>query len=109
MRIDALQAAATAAETAISDSSHHSAETKDVPASPPPTSNAEPAADAKSRELSVSVSFVENQVIVYRFVDKDTGDLIQQVPPEEVLEVMRGIDEMLNEENIAHQKIDIRS
>jgi len=32
---------------------------------------------------------------VYRFVDSKTGDLVIQVPPEEVLRVMRNIQQML--------------
>ena len=38
---------------------------------------------------------VEGQRIIYRFVDKKTGETILQVPPEQLLSVMRGIEEQL--------------
>lgn len=107
MRIDAIQVAANAAAGTATKAERPGAKTDSAPsAAPAPLAAA--AEVPKARELSVSVSFVENQVIVYRFVDKDTGDLIVQVPPEQMLQVMRSIDEMLNAENSVHQKIDIR-
>jgi uncharacterized FlaG/YvyC family protein len=45
------------------------------------------------RDLSISV---ENRIIIYRFLDPQTGDLVEQVPPEELLKVARNIDELLN-------------
>jgi hypothetical protein len=45
----------------------------------------------------VSVSVTEGQVFVYRILDEKTGDLIQQIPPEEILRVIRNIQQMLQE------------
>src|SRR5713226_4630673 len=46
----------------------------------------------------VSVSIDETREIVYRFVDAKTGDVISQTPPEEVLKVVRGIQDLLRAE-----------
>ena len=46
-------------------------------------------------EHEVNVQVDDSLHRIYRFVDKQTGDLIQQVPPEELLRVMRNISEML--------------
>ena len=46
----------------------------------------------------VSVSIDETREIVYRFVDAKTGEVISQTPPEEVLRVVRGIQDLLRAE-----------
>jgi len=43
----------------------------------------------------VAISVDANRNTIYRFLDQRTGDLIRQVPPEEVLRVMRSIEQML--------------
>jgi len=48
---------------------------------------------------------LDGQRIVYRFVDKATNTVIFQVPSEQVLNVMRGIEEQLQQQNNA-KKID---
>jgi hypothetical protein len=45
----------------------------------------------------VSVSVVDGQVFVYRILDEKTGDLIQQIPPEEILRLIRNIQQLLQE------------
>jgi len=40
---------------------------------------------------------VEDNQIVYRFIDQQSGELLLQLPPEEVLRVMRNIAEMQKE------------
>jgi hypothetical protein len=45
----------------------------------------------------MSVSFDQNRNTIYRFVDEKSGDLVRQVPPEEVLRVMRSVEDMLQE------------
>lgn len=60
------------------------------------------------RERSLSISFIENKIIVYRFLDKETGDLVQQVPPEEMLRVMRNIDNLLKTESPSAHALDLR-
>lgn len=44
---------------------------------------------------AVTLAFTEDNKPVYQFVDKDSGDVVQQVPPEELLRVMRNIAEWL--------------
>ncbi|MBZ5706010.1 MAG: hypothetical protein LAN63_11690 [Acidobacteriia bacterium] len=39
----------------------------------------------------------ENRNISYRFLDAQTGELVQPVPPEELLRVMHNIGEWLQE------------
>lgn len=50
------------------------------------------------------ISMDDNRNIIYRFVDMVSGDVIQQVPPEEVLRVMNNIAEMLREST---QKLEV--
>ena len=54
------------------------------------------------RQMSVSIDNDKN--VIYRFLDTQTGEVVQQVPPEEVLQVMRSIADMLRQ---AEQKLDI--
>jgi len=58
------------------------------------TTSSQPQPVVPEREVDVATE--ENQV-VYRFVDKRSGELVQQVPPEEVLRVMRNIAELQKE------------
>ena len=46
------------------------------------------------REVNV---VMEDNHTIYRFLDQQTGDLIQQVPPEELLRVMRTIADLLQQ------------
>src|SRR5918912_1226815 len=54
------------------------------------------------RQMSVSMDGDHN--IIYQFLDARTGEVVQQVPPEQVLQVMRSIAEQLRE---AEQKLNI--
>jgi hypothetical protein len=47
------------------------------------------------REVNISIDDAKHTI--YRFIDTRSGDLIQQVPPEELLKVMRNIAEFLQE------------
>lgn len=67
-----------------------------------------PASGATHQE-DVSVSFAENNIIVYRFVDKDTGDLVRQVPPEEILRLVRNINDLLQGQSEEQKTINILS
>lgn len=53
-----------------------------------------PAALPQSEDM-VEVKFDSSQHVIYRVVDKDSGEVIQQIPPEELLRVMRNIGEFL--------------
>ena len=46
-------------------------------------------------QLSVSVDDQKN--VIYRFVDPKDGQTVRQVPPEEILKIMRSIQDMLRE------------
>jgi hypothetical protein len=51
----------------------------------------------------VTISFDDNKT-VYRFIDSNTGKVLQQVPPEELLRVMRNIGEWLRQ---TEKKVDV--
>ena len=46
-------------------------------------------------QLDVSVDDRKN--VIYRFVDPKDGQTVRQVPPEEILKIMRNIEDMLRE------------
>jgi FlaG protein len=48
-----------------------------------------------SPQHEVSRSFDTNRNIIYRFVDKDTGEVVEQIPPEETLRLMQRIQDLL--------------
>ena len=52
-------------------------------------------AQSASSSVAVAISIDQDRNTIYRFLDQRTGVLIRQVPPEEVLRVMRNINEML--------------
>ena len=47
------------------------------------------------RQYEVNAAFGEANLIIYRILDKKTGDLIQQIPPEQLIEMARNIRELL--------------
>lgn len=106
MRIEAIPAAATVEPSVARNLRNPVPPAAEVRTAEPSLTPRPPV--LQPRERSVSVSFIENQVILYRFLDKETGDLLQQVPPEEMLQVMRNIDNLLNAENHSAQKLDLR-
>jgi len=70
--------------------------TQSQPADPPkPATSAIHVPPALPAPQVVSVSFDQNRNTVYRFVDEKSGELVRQVPPEEVLRVIRSTEEML--------------
>ncbi len=56
-----------------------------------------------THDEQLQISFAEGHLLVYRFVDKETGDLVQQIPPEEVLRVMQGIQQWLQQSDEPEQ------
>ena len=48
-------------------------------------------------ERDVNVQWT-GQVMILRFVDKQTGTLVQQIPSEEVLRVVRNLQELLRKQ-----------
>lgn len=73
-------------EAAGTERASRSATVRQAPAPAP--------APAPSQGQRVEVSF-QDSTPVYRFVDAQSGDLVLQVPPEEVLRVVRSIQQML--------------
>jgi len=63
----------------------------------PPKVQPQPA-QAQPHEEEVQ-RVVDGQRVVYRFVDKETNAVIFQVPSEQMLNVMRGIEEQLQQQN----------
>ncbi len=48
-------------------------------------------------QYEVTVQFGENQVIVTRFVDQESGELVQQIPSEQVMKIIDTIQQLLQE------------
>lgn len=49
----------------------------------------------QARAIQVDASFGEDNRIIYRIVDKQTGDLIEQIPPQQLLALARSIRQLL--------------
>ncbi len=45
----------------------------------------------------LNVSMDDRRNVIYRFIDPKSGETIRQVPPEEILKVMRNIEDLLHE------------
>lgn len=54
-----------------------------------------PSAGWQSPQHEVNIVLNENQQIVYTFVDKGTGEVVQQIPPEESLRLIENIQQLL--------------
>lgn len=98
MRIDPVQVVASAVrvstekpreratvELRLADASHASAG-RNHESSPP-----------SAPKYEVTVQFGENQVMVTRFVDQKSGELVQQIPSEQVMKIMESIQQLLQE------------
>ena len=60
--------------------------------------HAAPAKPAPLPEPSqLNVSLDDRQNVVYRFTNPSNGDIVRQVPPEEILRIMRNIEDLLKE------------
>ena len=84
---------------------------RSAPASSSPTQSA--AAEVaqnlpQARQYEVNASFGQANLIIYRILDKQTGDLIQQIPPEQLLQIARSIQEMLQAQP-GPPSLDVRS
>jgi hypothetical protein len=99
---DSLAGAARAASD-VSSRPKHSTEPQPVVENHSPA----PAVPA-TRPVEVDASYGENNVIIYRILDRDTKDLIQQIPPEQLLEIARSVREMLQARAIG-TSLDVRS
>ena len=63
--------------------------TKEVPTKVEST----PARLPQARAVQVNASFGSGLLVIYRFVDKDTGQLIQQIPPDQFLKAEQDTQE----------------
>lgn len=56
-------------------------------------------------QTQISVSLDSDKNVIYQFLDMRTGEVLQQIPPEEVLQVMRSIADLLRQ---SERKFEIR-
>ena len=52
----------------------------------------------QASEKEVSVQWNEDKVMVLRFLDKRTGDLVEQVPSDEILKVVHNLGQLLRQQ-----------
>jgi hypothetical protein len=93
-------------------------ESKAKPAAPRPAAaqNEPPAAERSAASAvpfpqpeRVTVSLDPTRELVYRFLDPKTGEVVSQVPPEQVLEIVRGIQDLLRSADRSDATRDARS
>jgi hypothetical protein len=60
-----------------------------------------PVAPPPDTSDDVKVQWDENDGVVVQITDKSSGQLVRQIPSEQVLNVARFIDQLLQEERIA--------
>jgi hypothetical protein len=103
MRIDPLQVAATMNQADLASVRRIPMPQTSPTQSPRPElpKAAPPPAPAQT-QISVSVDSDKN--VIYQFLDMRTGEVVQQVPPEQVLQVMRSIADLLRQ---SEQKLEI--
>jgi hypothetical protein len=66
----------------------------EVPATPPVQTSTANLPLLQHHEHEVK-RILDGKRVVYRFVDKETGEVVYQIPSEEVLNIMQGIQEQL--------------
>jgi len=67
-----------------------------------------PAEALPQRSLSILVD--ENKQIVYRIIDERSGELVRQIPPEEVRRASRNIAALVrSSEDAQHHKVDLNT
>jgi hypothetical protein len=65
----------------------------DISRTPPTAPESPPNVPQKDDKVEVNID--SSQHIIYRVVDQHSGEVVQQIPPEELLRVMRNIGEYL--------------
>ena len=96
MRIDQVQVA-TAMNRADLASVGRDPLPKGTPAETPHSQESDTAPAAAPSETQISVSIDNDKNVIYQFLDMRTGEVLQQIPPEHVLQVMRSIAELLRQ------------
>jgi uncharacterized FlaG/YvyC family protein len=61
------------------------------------SSNNQAAVPVNTPRFEISVRYNENQVLVTKFIDQKSGDVVQQIPPDQVLKIIESIQELLKE------------
>ncbi len=104
MRIDFTQAVTQADSGNVAPSAKPAQRRIDAPSGAAGGQPDEPAKSAVSstkvslpepRQLNVSMD--DKQNVIYRFTDPTNGEVVRQVPPEQILRIMRNIEDLLHE------------
>lgn len=95
MRIDPVQVAAILTKEADAAPVRRDPAPQTEPPDRPRLEKPRDPAVPVQKQLNVSIDADKN--IIYQFLDVRTGELIQQVPPQEVLQVIRQIADLLRE------------
>ena len=104
MRIDPVQVAAASTQAELA-AMHRDSSVRQKPAEAAVPEHASPPVSVPARPpTQISVMMDQDKNIIYQFLDARTGEVVQQVPPEQVLQVMRSIAETLRQ---AEQKLEI--
>lgn len=97
MRIEPVQVAANQLQPqADTPNKRVAAENRPVVESSFSTSNPH-SAPLDMPKYDVTVHYDENQVLVTKFIDQKSGEVVQQIPPDQVLKIIASIQEMLKE------------
>jgi len=59
-------------------------------------------------EREASVQWNDDQVMIVRLVNKRTGDLVEQVPSDEMLKVVHNLQQLLRRQAAASQSAEIK-
>jgi uncharacterized FlaG/YvyC family protein len=51
----------------------------------------------RTPKYDVTVRYAQNQILVTTFIDQNSGEVVQQIPPEQVLRIIESIQELLKE------------
>jgi hypothetical protein len=107
MSIDAVQAVFASAQ-AIADFAKVRSASASADAAPKASANDALRNLPQARQLQVDASFGPANLIIYRILDKQTGDLILQIPPEQLLQIARSVQELL-QANQGSPNLDVRT
>lgn len=107
MSIDAVQAVFASAQ-AIADFANVRSVSASADAAPKASSRDAFENLPQARQLQVDASFGQANLIIYRILDKQTGDLILQVPPEQLLQIARSVQQLL-QANQESPNLDVRT
>jgi FlaG protein len=97
MRIDPVQVVASEVQAPMEKPKERAAaEPRLVEASRAPAINHDlvPAAAPK---YEVTVQFDHNQIMITKFIDQKSGELVQQIPSEQVMKIIESIQQLLQE------------